>query len=446
MKQLIFISIIFFSSVALYAQSVAINTDKSAPNASAILDIKSTTKGLLIPRMTLVQRNAIATPADGLLVYQTDNTPGYYNYTGSAWAALAGSGGGTNYWTQNAANIYTNVAGNVGIGTSTPVNKLQIGSMGNTNFNGNDLAIGNGTDALGIFQTNLTTNIGSTTDIILIPRYNVGQGRVGINTTTPRAPLDVSGSVTADGYGYGGYSYFAWDFLGAGYKAGWIASNSSTSVSIVASGKVYASEFDAFSDSRIKDIQSISNSQQDLETIRQLQITNYTMKDKVQYGNQQYKKVIAQEVEKWYPQVVSKHTDFIPNVYQLANKIEKTANGYLLSFNNPHHISPSAKKLQVVLPAATGMDQFEIISIPSDKQVMINGGEIKADKVFVYGEEVDDFRTVDYEGLTTLNISATQELSKLLEAQNKKINALAEEVKMLRRLPPAVLKNNRVGN
>ena len=45
------------------------------------------------------------------------------------------------------------------------------------------------------------------------------------------------------------------------------------------------------------------------------------MKDKVKYGNRLYKKVIAQEVEKVYPQVISKHTDFIPNVYQVTNKI-----------------------------------------------------------------------------------------------------------------------------
>src|ERR1700754_3432538 len=56
------------------AQSVAINADSSLPDPSAILDLKSTGKGFLIPRMTLAQRNAIAVPAIGLLIYQTDNT------------------------------------------------------------------------------------------------------------------------------------------------------------------------------------------------------------------------------------------------------------------------------------------------------------------------------------------------------------------------------------
>src|SRR4051794_1244748 len=63
--------------------SVGIGT--TTPSASALLEIKSTKKGLLIPRMTLAQRNAIASPAKGLMIYQTDNTPGFYYYNGSGW-------------------------------------------------------------------------------------------------------------------------------------------------------------------------------------------------------------------------------------------------------------------------------------------------------------------------------------------------------------------------
>ncbi len=108
------------------AQSVAINTDGSAANSSAILDIKSTSKGLLIPRLTQTQRNAVATPATGLLIYQTDYTPGYYYYNGSTWTALSGSGGSSNNWTTSGTNIYNSNSGNVGIGTNTPTARLSI--------------------------------------------------------------------------------------------------------------------------------------------------------------------------------------------------------------------------------------------------------------------------------------------------------------------------------
>lgn len=70
---------------------VSINTDGTAPSSSAMLDIKSTMKGFLAPRMTQVQREAISSPAIGLLVYQIDVSAGFYYYTGSAWLWLGGS-------------------------------------------------------------------------------------------------------------------------------------------------------------------------------------------------------------------------------------------------------------------------------------------------------------------------------------------------------------------
>jgi hypothetical protein len=55
------------------------------PATSAILDLTSTNKGLLLPRMTKTQRDAIPTPVAGLMVYQTDNTPGLRVYNGTNW-------------------------------------------------------------------------------------------------------------------------------------------------------------------------------------------------------------------------------------------------------------------------------------------------------------------------------------------------------------------------
>jgi hypothetical protein len=52
---------------------------------SALLEVKSTTRGFLPPRMTKAQRDAIASPANGLIIYQTDNTAGIRFYEGGAW-------------------------------------------------------------------------------------------------------------------------------------------------------------------------------------------------------------------------------------------------------------------------------------------------------------------------------------------------------------------------
>ena len=65
-----------------YAQ-IGINNEN--PDASAALDITSTTGGLLIPRMTETQRDAISPAATGLMIYQTDGTVGFYYYNGSSW-------------------------------------------------------------------------------------------------------------------------------------------------------------------------------------------------------------------------------------------------------------------------------------------------------------------------------------------------------------------------
>lgn len=61
------------------------------PDGSAQLDINSTNKGLLMPRMTAAQRTSISNPAVGLLVFQTDGSSGFYYYTGSSWYNLLNS-------------------------------------------------------------------------------------------------------------------------------------------------------------------------------------------------------------------------------------------------------------------------------------------------------------------------------------------------------------------
>jgi len=111
-------------SVKANAQSLSINTDGSVANSSAMLDIKSTNKGMLIPRMTLVNRIAIASPATGLLIYQTDNTPGFYYYNGSVWVSITTSG--NNLWQQNGNHIYNSNTGNVGIGINSPLARLHV--------------------------------------------------------------------------------------------------------------------------------------------------------------------------------------------------------------------------------------------------------------------------------------------------------------------------------
>ena len=142
----IFTAILLVFPVITFSQ-VGIGT--TTPNASASLEINDTTKGFLVPRMTELQKIAIVSPATGLLIYQTNNSPGYYYYNGTAWVSFASSGWSTTgntgttpivnkigtadnqdfiFATNNTEAIRVSNTGNVGIGTNTPSTKLHVAS------------------------------------------------------------------------------------------------------------------------------------------------------------------------------------------------------------------------------------------------------------------------------------------------------------------------------
>lgn len=100
MKKLLLVAMLQLSLSAMLCAQNNVGINNNTPDASAALDVTSTTQGMLVPRMTKAQRDVInpvsgvSTPAAGLLIYQTDNTPGFYYYTGTAWTALNSSSGG----------------------------------------------------------------------------------------------------------------------------------------------------------------------------------------------------------------------------------------------------------------------------------------------------------------------------------------------------------------
>ena len=112
MKKNIFILLVAFSQLAI--SQVGINT--TTPNISSMLDVTSTTKGVLIPRMLDTQKNAIATPATGLLIFQTNGTSGFYYYNGAAWSLL-GSGS-----TETASNGLTKTVNDIQLGGNLTAN------------------------------------------------------------------------------------------------------------------------------------------------------------------------------------------------------------------------------------------------------------------------------------------------------------------------------------
>lgn len=138
MKKLIYILTLLFIFQNSNAQNVGIGT--TTPNASAMLDISSTSKGLLIPRITKAERKAIASPAKGLLVFQSSpDSVGFCYYNGGTWIWLQNVGGDVSGWS---------TSGNAGINPAN--NFLGTTDLQPLKFRINNLPFGGIFPSLGI--------------------------------------------------------------------------------------------------------------------------------------------------------------------------------------------------------------------------------------------------------------------------------------------------------
>ena len=85
MKSRCHLLLLSFMLLSFNAMAQSVGVGATVPDASAALDVTSTTRGLLLPRMTATQRAAIPNSVQGLFVFQTDGTPGLYYYVGNSW-------------------------------------------------------------------------------------------------------------------------------------------------------------------------------------------------------------------------------------------------------------------------------------------------------------------------------------------------------------------------
>ena len=271
-------------------------------------------------------------------------------------------------------------------------------------------------------------------------------GTLGIGISNPVVPLDVEstygGNVATQGSGY--RTYF---FAGSGGGLLQDQGGASGNVAIKAGGWIWAyNGFMAASDRRIKNVIGYSDPAADLEMLNKIKVTDYTMRDQLASGSRQIKKVIAQQVQEVYPAAVQTSTvpQFIPNIYQPARDYVIADSMITISLNDGICDTKDIKAGSICrfyLSKKADSSQQEIkgtICSLDDKKIVISTSEKLQsdlyDHAFVYGTEISDFLTVDYEAISMLNVSATQELHKkvkALEEENAEIKVLNKKMNIL---------------
>jgi hypothetical protein len=244
--------------------------------------------------------------------------------------------------------------------------------------------------------------------------WNNSTNRLGLNTNTPTAILDVEGTVSLSfGNPYG--------FLNTGGAGNFPSGNGtgSSQFGIVSAGRIASPEFDAVSDARIKIVIGPSDTASDLETLTRLKITNYSYVDVIEKGSQQKKGVIAQEVEKVYPEAVRITSSFIPNVYVMSETTRYNTARQELTVTIPKAHGFAVGDIVRIIIADSGNVDKPVAAVLGDNTFVLSGVETASSEVFVFGKKVDDFRVVDYDQLFSMNIGATQQLA----AENKELKA-----------------------
>ncbi|MEM6264360.1 MAG: tail fiber domain-containing protein [Bacteroidota bacterium] len=538
MKRIHITLLFLFSTLFLSAQTegVSINRTGAEPDSSAMLDIQSSTKGLLIPRMDSSSRIAISNPAEGLMVY--DSTTQSFWYYQQAWQELGenipveirDADGDTYVQVEATADedtIRLIAAGkeivaidstetlvqtdffagrSVAVSSSRIIDYSFVGSFNTSRSQSSDWQSftppsggkldfiqlylnatprerldrnytirfyeGEGTGGRLLSTTNISprrtfsgwrqitfpdeiildkgaiytigfssrngtafeggnlypsgrSGVSLNRDYMLRVNafttpyaLNVMDGKVGIGTANlTRAQVEIVGSINNQiTTGMFGISQ-------AGIVSLPLGDASPEPYSLYATHRIAASGFYAHSDARIKTIQGLSNSSADLSTLMQIEVTDYRMKDSLTKGNTPYKKVIAQQVAEVYPQAVTNTlTEVVPDIYQRA----EVQDGWIMLPTDLQVgervkvITESSSDIHEV--TAVEADRFQVNGLSFPVEDPANGEPVEENKgVFIYGREVNDFHTVDYEAISMLNVSATQ-------AQQNKIEALEAEI------------------
>ena len=364
------------------------------------------------------------------------------SFTGTAPNITINASGGTSQWITTGNNIYYNT-GNVGIGTATVNKILQVGGGGRLSIANNtadrttigtdDVVSGNNTSIslYGHTFPGYTGNIEYVTTTTTgthmfftgggTERMRIASnGNIGIGTNNPGFRLEVAGNIATDAGTFSAY------YLGGSGVSTYGGSWTNTSAKFI--GNVWCTtNFITNSDVRIKEYIEDINDDTALQSILSIEPKTYKYIDKLERGNKKVYGFIAQQVKEIIPEIVSIQIFYIPNIYLVANY-------------NSNVITLSSQSTKVVIKVDDKIKCYdkdnkeilvEVVEVIDDLTFRIKDIEYSDTEIFVYGTEVDDFHTLNKDYIFTLNVCATQELHRRIEAQSLLIKSQDDRIKDL---------------
>ena len=339
--------------------------------------------------------------------------------------------------------------GKVGIDTTSPYCSLQIGALGaghastgggynSTRFNrlafpshhhDNNRFIFSNMDpnsSTAMLELHYVHNTSAHNNDIM--SFN-GNGKVGFNTTSVETyeQVSIAGKCLRI---HGFYNTANTGPVGELYSGGArTRSGHSVDISILSDKAIYGiTSVYAASDSRIKkEIEEVPDNDA-LRKLNEIDVKYYKYKDHRSRGDQKQIGFIAQQVQDVFPIAVALKTEFVPNVYVLCENFT---------------FSPDEDKFRFVcdeIPEQEGRYKFICSDTGGDGEHELriqrndDGSftfEKEWDNVFCFGYEIDDMHILDKQKLFALNFSATQELSRQLDAAKQEIAALKQQVQTL---------------
>jgi hypothetical protein len=259
----------------------------------------------------------------------------------------------------------------------------------------------------------------NTTNVAATERMRIASnGNIGIGTNNPGFRLEVSGYTSAgtfNGYYLGGSGVSTW-------PGPWNVTVAKFNGDVWTTAAFFSS-----SDIRIKeDIQDIIDDIA-LQSILSIEPKTYKYVDKLQKGDKKVYGFIAQQIKDVIPEAVVIEKSYIPNIYLVADY-------------NSNVITLSSQPTKVVIKVDDKIKCYdndnkdilvEVIEVIDDLTFRIKDIEYSDTKIFVYGTFVDDFHTLNKDYIFTLNVCATQELHRRIEAQSLLIKSQNDRIKDL---------------